>query len=165
MPWKLGPALWEPGLIQLRVPENEDAELPGGSGGGEPWGRPEIGRRRLHFGIFPWIWVSSRKGGVGLVLREVQQQMAAGPRVPSSGEGTGDGSCHGLDGLFASWRAFLQKKKGKLRAKGNAQACPSLTLGRQPQFPHRESGRGAISLMRAEHFWCCIGCEAFHGCR
>lgn len=47
------------------------------------------------------------------MLRAVQQQMAAGPRVPPSGEGTGDGSCHGLDGFFTSWRAFFAEEKGK----------------------------------------------------
>lgn len=84
-------------------------------------------QRRPCFGIFPWIWESSREGRLGLEIRAVQWQMVGGSRVPSPGEGAGDGSRHGLDGF--SWLgALFAEENEKLGVKANAGACPFPTL-------------------------------------
>lgn len=86
------------------------------AGAEERGGGCRFSQRCPCLGIFPWIWESSWKGGLGLAIRAVQRQMAAGSRVPSPGEGAGDGSCHGLDG-FLRLRGLFAEERGKRRSK------------------------------------------------
>lgn len=102
-------------------------------------GGSQLGRRRPCFGMFPWIWESSRKGGLGLAIGAVQRQMAAGSRVPSPGEGAGDGSRHGLDGFLQLGARFAEEKKGKVGAKANARVHPSPALAALRSWSRRQS--------------------------
>lgn len=72
-------------------------------------GGHQLSQRRPCLGIFPWIWESSRKGGLGLAIRAVRRQMAAGSRVPSPGGGAGHGLCHGLDSFL--WLGVLSCRR------------------------------------------------------